>query len=110
MLRRLVVLATILFSASSCLAAAPGTRAECEAAGGVWGRFGVRQQELCNLPAPDAGKACKDSSDCAAACVAPDAAVVGSTADGRCYARMLLLGTCLKHVSKGVVEPALCTD
>ncbi len=65
-----------LFAAACSTAGAQGTRAECEAAGGKWGRFGLRQRELCDLPAPDAGKACTDSKDCASACVAPDAAPV----------------------------------
>jgi len=45
-----------LFAAACSTAGAQGTRAECEAAGGKWGRFGLRQRELCDLPAPDAGK------------------------------------------------------
>jgi hypothetical protein len=99
-----------LFAAACSTAGAQGTRAECEAAGGKWGRFGLRQRELCDLPAPDAGKACTDSKDCASACVAPDAAAVASTAEGKCYGRMLLLGTCLKQVRGGVVAPPLCAD
>jgi hypothetical protein len=104
-----VVAALILLSAAPSLAA-PTTRPECEAAGGTWGRFGIRQQELCDLPAPDAGKACTDARDCAAACVAPDSAAVGSRATGQCYGRTLLLGTCLKQVRAGVVTPRLCAD
>jgi hypothetical protein len=100
----------ILLAAGCSVAAAQNTRAECEAAGGKWGRFGLRQQELCDLPAPDAGKACTDSKDCASACIAPDTAAVASTAEGKCYGRMLLLGTCLKQVRDGVVAPPLCAD
>jgi len=99
-----------LFAAACSTAGAQGTRAECEAAGGKWGRFGLRQLELCDLPAPDAGKACTDSKDCASACIAPDAAPVASTAEGKCYGRMLLLGTCLKQVRGGVVAAPLCAD
>ena len=100
---------TVLALASSA-ATAPGTRAECEAAGGKWGRFGIRQQELCDLPATDAGKPCKDSKECAAACVAPDSAAVGSAADGTCYGRTLVLGTCLRQMREGIVTPPLCAD
>ena len=99
-----------LFAAACSTAGAQGTRAECEAAGGKWGRFGLRQRELCDLPAPDAGKACTDSKDCASACIAPDNAPVASSAEGKCYGRMLLLGTCLKQVRGGVVAPPLCAD
>ena len=109
-LMRAAVAGLIVFAAACSTAGAQGTRAECEAAGGKWGRFGLRQQELCDLPAPDAGKACTDSKDCASACVAPDAAPVASSAEGKCYGRMLLLGTCLKQVRGGVVAPPLCAD
>ena len=91
-------------------AAAQDTREACEAAGGKWGRFGLRQRDLCDLPAPDAGKACTDSKDCASACIAPEAAPVASSSEGKCHARMLLLGTCLKQVRGGVVTPPLCAD
>ena len=80
-LMRAAVAGLIVFAAACSTAGAQGTRAECEAAGGKWGRFGLRQQELCDLPAPDAGKACTDSKDCASACVAPDAAPVASSAE-----------------------------
>ena len=100
----------ILLVAACSAAPAQSTRAECEAAGGKWGRFGLRQRELCDLPAPDAGKACTDSKDCASACIAPDAALVASTSEGKCFGRMLLLGTCLKQVRGGVVAPPLCAD
>jgi hypothetical protein len=107
---RAAVAGLILFAAACSTAGAQGTRAECEAAGGKWGRFGLRQRELCDLPAPDAGKVCTDSKDCASACVAPDTAPVASIAEGKCYGRMLLLGTCLKQVRGGVVAPPLCAD
>lgn len=104
------LLILLLLGAACSTAGAQGTRAECEAAGGKWGRFGLRQQELCDLPAPDAGKACTDAKDCASACIAPDAAPVGSSSRGQCHGRMLLLGTCLKQVRDGVVTPPLCAD
>jgi hypothetical protein len=95
----------------TCIVAAePTTRAECEAAGGQWGRFGLRQREMCDLPAPDAGKACSDKKDCVSACVAAESAAVGSQAQGTCHPRMLLLGTCLKQVRGGVVMLPLCAD
>jgi len=103
-------IALFLLWTSVAAAAEPATRAECEAAGGQWGRFGLRQREMCDLPAPDAGKACSDKKDCVSACVVPESAVVGSQAQGTCYTRMLLLGTCLKQVRGGVVMPPLCAD
>lgn len=109
-LMRAAVAGLILLAAGCSVAAAQSTRAECEAAGGKWGRFGLRQQELCDLPAPDAGKACTDSKDCASACIAPDTAPVASASEGKCHGRMLLLGTCLKQVRGGVVMTPLCAD
>jgi hypothetical protein len=100
----------LILCASPSMAAAPATRAECEAAGGAWGRLGIRQQELCNLPTPDAGKACTDAKECTAACIAPESAAVGSQAQGTCYGRALLLGTCLKQMRQGVVNPPVCVD
>jgi hypothetical protein len=102
--------ATLLLCAAPLLAAGPATRVECEAAGGTWSRVGIRQQELCNLPTPDGGKACTDARDCASACVAPESAPVGSRATGACYERTLLVGKCLKHVRDGVVGEPLCAD
>ena len=107
---RVLLLGTVLLGLASSAGAAPATREECEAAGGRWGRFGLRPQDVCNLPTPDAGKACTDASDCASACVAPDGAAVGSQAAGTCYGRTLLLGTCLKQVRGGVVTAPLCAD
>ena len=105
----------VLFLASSIAlassaAAAPTTRAECEAAGGKWGRLGLKPQEACNLPTRDAGKPCTDATDCVSACIAPDAAPEGSRAQGKCFDRELLVGTCLKQVRDGVVGPTLCAD
>lgn len=108
-----VVLLLIVGSTVACAspgAPAPSTRAECEAAGGTWGRLGLRPQEVCNLPTPDAGKACTDSKDCVSACIAPDAAAVGSRAVGACFGRTLLVGTCSKQVIGGVVAHTLCAD
>ncbi len=107
---RMVACGIVLLLAAGAAAAAPSTRGECESAGGKWGRFGMRQQELCDLPTADAAKACTDAKDCATACVAPESAPVGSQAVGQCYGRTVLLGTCLKQVRGGVVEPALCAD
>jgi hypothetical protein len=104
------VVGLIVCCGAPVLAGAPGSREACEAAGGRWGRFGLRQQELCDLPTPDGGKACLDVSDCASTCVAPKAAAVGSSAEGTCYPRAILLGTCLKYVRGGVVAPPMCTD
>jgi hypothetical protein len=111
-LRRAAVagLMLLLSGAAGSTAGAQGTRAECEAAGGKWGRFGLRQRELCDLPAPDAGKACADAKDCASACIAPAAAPVDSSSSGQCYGRMLLIGTCFKQVRDGVVTARLCAD
>src|SRR5262245_2952229 len=107
---RALVLASIVLALASSTSAAPANRAECEAAGGQLGRFGLRPQEQCDLPTPDAGKACADSRECASACIAPDAASPGSRAEGTCFGRTLLQGACRKHVRDGVVTPPMCAD
>jgi hypothetical protein len=109
-MRAAIALIALCLVWSGVAPAEPTTRADCEAAGGRWGRFGLRQLEMCDLPAPDAGKVCSDKQDCVSACVAPESAAVGSQAQGTCYPRRLLLGTCLKQIRGGVVTHRLCAD
>lgn len=100
----------LLPSAPVVAFAQPTTREACEAVAGKWGQMGLRRREVCNLPVPDAGKACTDSKDCGSACIAPETAAPGTTATGTCYGWTLLMGTCFKHVREGVVTPPLCAD
>lgn len=50
----------------------PGRRADCTARGGTLVETGTSPWR-CILDTPDAGQACTRSTDCTAACLAPDA-------------------------------------
>ena len=78
---------------------------DCAAAGGIWARFGLYEVSECNMPTPDAGRACLHSTECVSACVfeIPDA---GAT----CYGFTILRGTCLSYVENGKAAPPLCVD
>lgn len=47
------------------------TQAECEARGATWVHIG-KKSVLCELPAPDAGKACTKLGDCTRECIVTD--------------------------------------
>ena len=69
-MRRALVICLALVA---CVAAAEGnlTKAElddCTAKGGRVGIAGLSGNEMCVLPAPDAGKSCSKASDCTAWC------------------------------------------
>ena len=76
----------------------------------MWGRFGLLESELCDLPTADAGQPCTKHDDCESVCIAPDGARLGDLVTGKCYARSVTLGTCLAHVVDGVVQAVLCED
>ena len=44
-------------------------RVDCENADGVWKRWGLSQEETCNLRANDYGKECTDKGDCEGWCI-----------------------------------------
>lgn len=86
---------------------APETEEGCKAAGGSWGRVGMMGTLACTMPAPDAGKACSDSDECAGQCWSD--AAPGTTAKGMCQPTNMPFG-CHSEVKGGVVQPALCAD
>ena len=83
---------------------------QCASLGGTWLRAGMRGEEMCDVPTKDAGKSCKDSSECLSACVAPKGAEPGQRIRGKCYGSFLKLGTCLTRVSEGIAQPPHCSD
>lgn len=91
-------------------AAAPRTSAGCEDAGGTWRRMGLRGIERCDLPAPDAGRACKSSRECASACVTDPDVPAGTPVTGRCYEQLESVGRCYNPVHRGVARGVLCKD
>ncbi|MBI5032993.1 MAG: hypothetical protein HZB51_20925 [Chloroflexi bacterium] len=96
----------------------PKDKAICEAQGGKWGKIGLSPTEQCNLPTPDAGKVCSDSSDCAGMCIAnlsqtdydrvwKDKTVIQT--NGKCTPWRITVG-CVPQVTNGKVQGILCID
>jgi hypothetical protein len=50
----------------------PQTEGECRACKGEWGVHGMRQVESCLCRTHDAGKSCKDGTDCEGECIAEE--------------------------------------
>lgn len=86
------------------------TQTTCEENGGVWQKVGRLQRFACVLPAPDAGMACTDSSQCQVACVVKQEGVSAGTAvEGVCHSNTLQFG-CRTYVTNGKAEATLCID
>ena len=86
------------------------TEKVCERHGGNWDKIGRQQAYACVLPASDAGKICKDSSECEVACVTENNQVgAGQKVSGVCLESTDLFG-CKAYVSQGIVEHTLCVD
>jgi hypothetical protein len=81
----------------------PDNEQDCLAQGGAWGPQGMLQQDMCDLPATDAGKPCTDSSQCQGLCLASDASSTGT-----CSPRVLNFG-CFDVIEDGV-KMGLCID
>ena len=87
------------------------TVAACKAAGGSWeGSEEIIVSQRCSVPTSDAGKACRDHSDCAGLCIAPSGTKPGARTQGTCYHSYNFTSTCLTRVSKGRAEETLCVD
>ena len=87
-------------------------KAACAAKGGHVTQGGLLGFWGCEIPFPDAGKACSDKSDCAGRCYAADntdRSAAPGKAKGKCQATNSPFG-CHAEIDKGVVEPALCVD
>jgi hypothetical protein len=83
--------------------ALPDNEQDCLAQGGAWGPQGLLQQDMCDLPAADAGKPCTSSSQCQGLCLASD-----SSSTGTCSPRTLNFG-CFDVMVDGV-KMGLCID
>ena len=83
---------------------------QCSKLGGTWRRAGLMQLEVCDVPTKDAGKACRDSSECESLCVAPDGANASQASAGQCYKSFLTVGKCLSIVANGRISTAQCSD
>ena len=105
----IILIGTVSCSSSSAVEP-PETQSACKEAQGEWVRIGLLGIELCNLPSSDAGDSCEDSSECKSVCVAPKESRIGESASGYCYEWTNVVGTCMKRVEDGKVQPAICLD
>jgi hypothetical protein len=85
----------------------------CRAAGGLWGRHGVRDH-LCDVytcaeRTADAGKLCRNRADCEHLCVTEHAPRIGAEAEGRCSAVKISFG-CFTHVDGGKIVGRVCVE
>lgn len=89
------------------------SRAEAEACvqgGGTVQRDGVLQYERCTKRFTDAGKECRDSSDCEGRCLAENPMVKsGAMATGSCEIDDSPFG-CWAEIEGGVVVRSMCVD
>lgn len=87
------------------------TEASCRAQGGHWTRVGRIQKEVCAMPYPDAGKACRDKADCTGICKGePDAGRNGTPASGTCQRDDHDRFGCFAEIVNGTARPAICVD
>lgn len=96
----------------------PQDQATCLAQGGKWGRIGLSPKEQCNLPAPDAGQVCNDSSECTGLCLADLSAEEKERltrqrtpipTSGKCSNWVIVVG-CIAVVENGQVKGIVCRD
>ncbi|MDP3378212.1 MAG: hypothetical protein Q8S53_07580 [Brevundimonas sp.] len=100
---------------SSCFGggATPEQRAEaeCAAQGGKMQRVGRMQSLQCVLQYADAGKTCRNASDCQGDCRVPGSVIVsdGRAVDGQCTADSSPFG-CYTPVKNGRATAPICVD
>jgi hypothetical protein len=63
----------------------------------------------CVYPSHDAGKSCRDSSECEGRCDAPEPATRGQAVTGTCSARVGRAG-CANVVKNGIASGRICSD
>ena len=85
------------------------TAEACKAEGGVWGRGGLNPDPFCNMRYADAGKACRDASECGGLCIADEGQDAMSRSTGVCQTFTSQFG-CYGLVEDGVAGPTLCVD
>lgn len=114
----LALLTVFVSSCSAGRASYEGTerklsRAEAEACvqgGGTVQRDGILQYERCTKRFTDAGKECRDSSDCEGRCLADNPMVKwGAVATGSCEIDDSPFG-CWAEIEGGVVVRSMCVD
>ncbi|ADC64191.1 hypothetical protein Alvin_3301 (plasmid) [Allochromatium vinosum DSM 180] len=81
----------------------------CERAGGQIKRVCLAQQPMCVIPYPDAGRPCRDASECAGYCLASFGAQIGERVQGTCEHDNNPCG-CRSYVENGRVVDGRCVD
>lgn len=89
----------------------PENTASCSAKGGTLRVVCMSGSLMCVIRAPDAGKACSDSSECSIACLAGDDRPANKDLPvrGRCQEDNDPCG-CRVFVKNGKIDPGGCTD
>lgn len=111
--------AALLFGACACAPVAaptaPAPQAEnaqsaCAARGGSLERVGRAQTLQCVVPYADAGRACRDGSECSSGNCQGAVDVAGQTnVTGQCQASNMAFG-CYTRVVNGRADAAICVD
>src|SRR5688572_8958593 len=115
MRRILVVSAALLFAPATWAETArvpekltPAQLVACKAKGGR-PEMVLYYVESCVWPTRDAGKSCRDKSDCQGFCEAPFGTEVGANAVGRCSKEAAdRAGGCVNHVERGRSTGDMC--
>ena len=84
---------------------------ECVRQGGMVQLVGMAQNVMCVVPYPDAGKPCRNSSDCEGACLAkrPVQVQVGERTTGECERNNNPFG-CRDVLENGISTGSVCRD
>lgn len=86
--------------------------AGCAARGGVVDTVGRLQRQVCRIPYADAGKTCRNKSDCAGLCILDHEEgdqLPNDAATGRCQRYATQFG-CFSEVDGGQVKSTMCID
>lgn len=83
--------------------------AACERAGGRIKPVCRAQRPLCVIPYPDAGRPCRNASECAGDCLASFGAEMGERVQGTCERDNNPCG-CRSYVEDGRVVDGRCAD
>jgi hypothetical protein len=104
------IFVAVFATASSGQVRATPDAAACAAAAGHIEKLGRTHGSYCVKPFSDAGRECRNKSDCKGQCVAPITPHQGAKAAGRCQADDAPLYGCHAIVDHGKVVSALCID
>lgn len=96
--------------ATSTTPQADSAQSACASRGGGLERVGRAQTLQCVIPFADAGRACRDGSECVSgACHGAVDAAGQSNAAGQCQASNMAFG-CYTRIENGRAEAAICVD